>query len=222
MSDPKQTDPVDRLVGAYERMLERVHEATDSVERKTVPWLREALADAREKAVELEELTREEAEKISTYVERDLRDAAEYLAESGQEFRDWLAFDMTLIQDRFLDMFAGMADQTALALRNIAERAREVNTYRTGEITAPGVLECAGCGELLHFEKTGRIPPCAKCQGTEFRPLRHAPARELSQVCACCRRPGPGMVAPWRVRARAGSVWRVRERRGSRPRLLPS
>ena len=172
MTDSKQTDPVDRLVTAYERMLERVHEATDSAEKKTVPWLREALADARERAVELEELTREEAEKISRYVERDVKDAAEFLADSGQEFRDWLRFDMTLIQDRFLEIFAGMADQTGQALRDIADRAREASIYHTGEITAPGVLECTACGELLHFEKTGHIPPCPKCQHTEYRRQR--------------------------------------------------
>jgi len=173
MTDPKSKDPVDRLVDAYERMLERVHDATDSAEKKTVPWLREALDDARDKAVELEELTREEADRIARYVERDVQDAAEFLADSGQEFRDWLRFDMELIQDRFLDMFAGMADQTGQALRDIADRAREASTYHTGEITAPGVLECTACGELLHFEKTGHIPPCPKCQHTQFRRQHH-------------------------------------------------
>lgn len=175
MSDPKSNDPVDRMVDAYERMLERVHQATETASEKTVPWLREALADAREKAVQLEELTREEAEKVSRYVERDVKDAAEYLADSGQEFRDWLQFDMSLIQDRFLDMFAGMADQTSRALQDIADRARQASSYHTGEITAPGVLECTACGELLHFEKTGHIPPCPKCQHTEYRRAAHRP-----------------------------------------------
>ena len=165
----KKSDPVDRLVSAYEAMLERVHEAADTAESKTVPWLREALANARERAVELEELTREEAEKISRYVERDLHEAASFLADTGQEFRDWLSFDWQLMQNRMLDMFAGMADQTSTALKDIAERAREASLYRTGEIAAPGVLECAECGELLHFKKTGHIPPCPKCQATVFR-----------------------------------------------------
>jgi hypothetical protein len=173
MADSQQKDPVDRLVEAYERMLERVHEAADSAEKKTLPWLREALDDARDKAVELEELSREEADKIARYVERDVKDAAGFIADSGQEFRDWLRFDMSLIQDRFLDMFAGMADQTSQALRDIAEQAREASAYHTGEITAPGVLECTECGELLHFEKTGHIPPCPKCKHTIFRRQPH-------------------------------------------------
>lgn len=173
MADDNNKDPVERLVGAYETMLERVHEAADSAERKTVPWLRETLAGARERAVELGELTREEADKVSSYVERDIHDAARFIADSGQEFRDWLAFDMSLIQDRFLDMMAGMADQTSRALQDIAERAREASTYHTGEITAPGVLECSACGEQLHFDRTGHIPPCPKCNGTVFRRSAH-------------------------------------------------
>ena len=65
MTDEEKRDPVDRMVAAYESMLERVHEAADTAEKKTVPWLREALANARDKAVELEELTREEADRVS-------------------------------------------------------------------------------------------------------------------------------------------------------------
>lgn len=162
-------DPVDRLVDAYETMLSRVHEAADSVEKKTVPWLRETLADAREKAVELGELSREEADRISAYVERDIHDAADFLVDTGREFHDWVSFDMKLMQDRLLTMLAGMADHTSEALRDIADRAREASTYHTGEITAPGVLVCTACGETLHFEKTGHVPPCPKCSATTFQ-----------------------------------------------------
>lgn len=169
MTSPNPNDPVDRLVEAYERMLERVHETANSAGQKGLPWLRETLAGARDKAVELEELTREEAERISSYVERDIHDAAEFIADSGQAIQDWWQFDVAYVQERFFEAFAGMADQTSEALRDIAERAREASIYHTGEITAPGVLECTACGEQLHFEKTGHIPPCPKCQGSEFR-----------------------------------------------------
>ena len=157
------------MVAAYESMLERVHEAADTAEKKTVPWLREALAGAREKAVELEELTREEADRVSRYVERDLHEAAGFLADSGQELRDWLSFDWQLMQNRMLDMFAGMADQTSQALRDLADQAREASLYHSGEVTAPGVLECTECGEQLTFDKTARIPECPKCGATRFQ-----------------------------------------------------
>lgn len=165
----KNTDPVDRLVDAYEAMLERVHQSAEGVEKQSLSWLRETLAEVRDRTVELGELTREEADKISRYVERDLKDAATFVAETGQELRDWLQFDWRLLQDRMLGMFVGMADQTALTLRNIADQAREATHYHTGEIVAPGTLVCAGCGEVLHFRKTGRIPPCPKCHASSFR-----------------------------------------------------
>ncbi len=168
MSDSSK-DPVDRLVDAYEQMLTRVSEAAETAEHKTLPWLRETLRTARERAVELEELTREEADKVSAYVERDLQDAGQFIADTGQEFRDWVSFDWRLMQSKMLDMFAGMADQTSQALQGFADQAREASLYHTGEITAPGVLECTVCGEQLHFEKTGHIPPCPKCKATAFR-----------------------------------------------------
>ncbi len=166
MTDNKQRDPVDRLVEAYESMLERVHDFFDDDDRKTN--LVEALAEAREKAVGLGELTREEADKLSLYVQRDIQDAAEYIVETGQEFRDWFVFDWKLVEDRLFRMVAGVADQTSLQLKALAQQAREASLYHTGEITGPGTLVCTGCGKEIHFQKTGHIPPCPTCSGTSF------------------------------------------------------
>ena len=166
MTDDKKRDPVDRMVEAYESMLERVHELFTDEDGKNT--LVEALAEAREKAVGLGELTREEADKLSDYVQRDIQDAAEYIAETGQEFRDWFVFDWKLIEDRIFRMVAGVADQTSLQLKELARQAREASLYHTGEVTGPGTLLCTACGKEIHFRKTGRIPPCPGCSGTSF------------------------------------------------------
>lgn len=168
MTDKKQNH-TDHLIDAYDAMLSRLHEASDAVEHKTLPWLRETLAKAREQAVTLEELSREEADKISSYIERDLKDAAHFLAESDQNFCDWLKFDWQFMQNTMLDMFANMADQTSQTLQDLAQQARENSLYHTGEITAPGTLACVNCGATLHLKKTSEIPPCPKCFATEFR-----------------------------------------------------
>lgn len=168
MSSSDKNDAVERLVSAYEAMLEHVHNVVETAEKKTVPLLRETLQDAREKAVELGELTREEAEKVSQYVERDMHDAAEFIAETGQEFRDWFQFDWQVINQRLMEMFAGVADQTSLAFRDLAERARQASLYHSEEITGPGSLTCTRCGEVMHFSHVSRIPPCPGCHGTEF------------------------------------------------------
>ena len=84
VTEPRDRDPLDRMVEAYETMLERVGDGMDTAAHRTVPALRHALERARETAVELGELTREEAERIASYLERDVRDAAHYLADTGE------------------------------------------------------------------------------------------------------------------------------------------
>jgi len=167
VSDNNQ-DPLDRMVVAYENMLQRVEDILQKAEDTAVPTLKKSLEHAREKAVELDELTREEAEKIATYVERDLHDAASFLHKTGEEFRDWARFDMKLIESSILDMFASVADKTRLELERFADQARAAALYHTGEVTGPGTLVCSGCGKDLHFHKTGHIPPCPSCHGTKF------------------------------------------------------
>ncbi len=167
VSDNNQ-DPLDRMVVAYENMLQRVEYILQKAEDTAVPTLKKSLEHAREKAVELDELTREEAEKIAAYVERDLHDAAGFLHKTGEEFRDWARFDMKLIESSILDMFASVADKTRLELERFADQAREAALYHTGEVTGPGTLVCSGCGKELHFHKTGRIPPCPGCHGIKF------------------------------------------------------
>ena len=67
-----------------------------------------------------------------------------------------------------MEMFAGVADQTSLAFRDLAERARQASLYHSEEITGPGSLTCTRCGEVMHFSHVSRIPPCPGCHGTEF------------------------------------------------------
>ena len=169
MSDKKPHDPVERMVDAYETMLETVNGMLDKAEKSALPTLKHSLDSAREKMVEMNELTREEAEKISRYVERDMTDAAHFLSDTGDEFRDWLSFDIKLIEDRLMEMCANVADRTRLELDRFADQARQASQYRTGEITGPGTLVCAGCGKELHFHKAGHIPPCSQCRGTVYR-----------------------------------------------------
>lgn len=165
----KETNPVDRLVNAYERMLEHVDSMLDKAEKNTLPSIKKSIDTAREKAVELNELTREEAEKVAAYLERDMKDAAHFLSETGEEFREWFKFDVQLIEARMLEMLAKVADRTRLELDRLADRAREGVLYHTGEITGPGTLVCTQCGKELHFHKAGHIPPCPKCHATEYR-----------------------------------------------------
>ncbi|NCA89154.1 MAG: hypothetical protein EOM92_09625 [Gammaproteobacteria bacterium] len=159
----------DRLVHAYEEMLKRTHAAMEQAEKETLPALRELLDKARDNMVELGELTREEAAKVADYVERDIKEAAEYLTETGADLRQWWRFDVSQVQERMLEMFSSVADQTSVQLQNWARQARQAVGYHAGEITGPGTLVCTACGAELHMQQTGHIPPCPKCHGLLFK-----------------------------------------------------
>lgn len=168
----KQTEPnslSEKHLSAYDRMLERVTDAIQDLDVKTGIRLHEALDAAIEKAEELGELTREEAEKVASYLKRDIEDAANFMSgPETQEFAAWLKFDIERIENKLAEMFLSVADQTAVDLAKLANQAQFPNTYHTGEITGIGTLSCGQCGKLIHFHKTGHIPPCPTCQNTVF------------------------------------------------------
>ena len=151
---------------AYNRMMEQIKTLADHLGYQN---LKHAIQLAKDKAVDLGELTSEEAEQIGDYLMRDLEDAGQYLADSNGEIKDWLRFDLKLIEARMLEMFALAADKTKLELMQLAERARHAGEYHTGNITSIGTLQCVACGELLHFHATSHIPPCPKCHASVFR-----------------------------------------------------
>ncbi len=159
----------DRLVEAYHRMMERVETAIQEAEEKALPTLEENLAAAKEKAVELGELTREEADRIAQYLKRDMEDAAHYLTDSGNELGNWLKFDLEQIENRLFEMMLTVADKTRLELERFEKRMKSGPVYHTGEITGAGVLKCVSCEEELHFNAPGHIPPCPVCHKTEFQ-----------------------------------------------------
>jgi hypothetical protein len=165
-------DPGERLVEGYNRMMEHVRELLDDVESKAAPTVREAIDSAKQFSTDLGQLTREEADKVGEYIRRDMHDAANYLSDSGKEFRDWLNLDLQLIEHRMLDMFASVADKTRLELDGLAQRARAASQYHTGEVVAPGTLECLACHQVMHMHQTAQIPPCPKCHATTFRRIR--------------------------------------------------
>lgn len=175
--DPLHHDPVDILGEAYEMMLERVMADFQKAKEKTTPVLHRLIDEARDKTSELGELTREEADRLAQYLKRDLSDAAQYMAETGGELKDWLGFETQLIENNLLDLLMQATDKTTVELLRLKEAASLASVYRTGEVTGPGTLVCDECGEKLHFRKAGRIPPCPKCHATAFH---RAGRRELA------------------------------------------
>lgn len=162
MSDEKhQPYGTDKLVAAYDRMMHRTHEFVEKS-------FQEPLNKAVETAVELGELTRDEAERVAMYLKRDLQETAHHLSESRRELRDWFRFDLEQIENRMLETFSKLVDHSRIELARMSGKLDIEEPRHTGEVAGIGTLVCAECAKQLHFLETGRIPPCPKCHGTVF------------------------------------------------------
>ncbi|TPW15332.1 MAG: hypothetical protein FD130_1221, partial [Halothiobacillaceae bacterium] len=170
MTDPNHPHTTsEKLIHAYDQMLERVRRALEEPTDGALPRLGQAIEQARQLAFEFDELTREEAEKIGDYIKRDIEAAANYLASpESDELANWLRFDIEQVEARILESFLSVADQTKLELLRLENEADLPATYHTGEITSIGTLVCGHCGKLHHFHQTGHIPPCSGCGNTLF------------------------------------------------------
>lgn len=154
----------EKKIAAYDQML---HHIKDQLTSESHDFI-QSLKQAQEKIQEMEQLSEEEIREIADCLKRDVEDITLYLAE-GNEFGRWLRFDLSLIEDRLIELFLGVADPTKLAHLKLRDSAYWDSEYKSGEITGIGSLTCAQCGHSLEFHKTGLIPPCPECHGETFR-----------------------------------------------------
>lgn len=162
-----------KLEQAYEHMLEVAREFVVNARENSGPVIRDALQEARQKAADLGELTTEEIDRLSGYIEKDLTEAANFMEEQERELADWLRLDLLVVEKYLLEKFTSLADRTRIELEQLSLEADLNGEWHTGEIVSMGVLQCTECGEQLHFERPGHIPPCPKCHKTVFRRLQH-------------------------------------------------
>lgn len=158
-------------VEAYQTMMARVSKSLEASAGRTLKNLHAYIENAQEKAVELEELSREEALRIGQYLRRDLEDIARFNLRTQSSLLNWMNFDLNLLENHFLNMCKVMIDQTQESLKLFSAQASSAENafWHTGEVAGPGTLECTECGKQMHYHKPGRIPPCPSCHKTEFK-----------------------------------------------------
>lgn len=127
MNVPQQPDPQDPLSKAYEKMFKRVIQKFHDTENKTAQLINQLIDEAREKAVELKEVSEEEANKLTMYLKRDLNDASTFLAQTGHELEDWLGFKTSLLESGILYQLLQAADKTTLELLKIKGNAENAS-----------------------------------------------------------------------------------------------
>jgi hypothetical protein len=166
--EPHLKASAEKLIDAYDRMLQRAEHTLGTAAARTESALSQALDTAREKAIELGELTHEEADKVHEYVTHDLYDVGQHLAVEERDVADWLRLNLLLVEKELLDRFSGLAQAAKLELKHLQKARQRLAEWHTGEVTTIGTLRCRHCSELLHFKHTGHIPPCPKCHASVF------------------------------------------------------
>ncbi len=166
-NDDSHKNP-ERLVQAYDRLFERIADAKSHPDET----LAQTLETARKKAVHLGEVTREEAQQVEEFLSRDLYSLGHYLAAGGHEVADWLRLETLLLEKEALSKLDDLADQLRVEFKHLKKAAKKLDEWQTGETTGIGTLQCKQCGQLIHFHKTGRVPPCPRCKTNTFQRVK--------------------------------------------------
>lgn len=163
MSENKQKPEEHEDVSLYQKLADRAAEALQEG-RKT---LDEALKKAGDEVSSGGEYTREQAEKISKYLRRDLTE----VGKKAQQARDSVinAVEPHRVAAGVQSGLSRLLRSAADLLTEVAGRSEQGLDFKTGEVTSPGTLSCKDCGKEMHFKATVKIPPCPSCHKTEFR-----------------------------------------------------
>ncbi len=158
----------EKLVAAFDHMVENVNQAIQNAEEALAPTIDEMVRNAQQLAREVFTLTQEEAESLGSTLKRDMQKANVTLNRQRKELKDWLSFDLTLVEDKFIEMIERAADKTWLDFHEFEFEDHQASLYRSGEVCNAGTFSCNNCGKNLHLSKTGHLPPCPGCHHSEY------------------------------------------------------
>ncbi len=150
-------------VTLFEKMISHTEELVSSG-RKT---LEESFKRASDDFASAGEFTREQSDKISDYVKKDLQHAVAAASKTRDNLKETI--DPKRVAVGVQSLFSKILTNTAGTVGEWAKKTEQQLEYKTGEVTSPGTLTCKKCSELIHMKKTARIPPCPKCHHILYR-----------------------------------------------------
>ncbi len=159
---------IERLTRAFDHMVEQVGDALHEAEEALAPTIDEMVHNAQVTTREIFALTQEEVEILGNTLKRDLHKANQALNREGKDLRQWFAFDLELIEDRFIDLVARAADKAWLDFRDFEQEDHQASVYRSGEPCNAGSFSCRACNEVVQLPRSGVLPPCPACDQREF------------------------------------------------------
>ena len=143
MSEPERSHLSGKALEVYDRMLERVQTRLHELQETSLQTLEEEVQKAIEVEYEVEEMTREEADLLGAYLQRDLEHLLHFVEETGEGLGEWLQLDIALLEHTLADRLLSVADQ--------------IEDRQVFDGTA---------AELLN-EQAGAVAEVSTCQGLE-------------------------------------------------------
>lgn len=162
-SEKKGASAKGNLTDLYEKMSAILGESLERAGTITEEVFERGMRESRDWAYKMKDYYGDDIGKVSEFIRRDWQEGIRQTRERTRK-----SLDLDRLQAGFLDLLSRLAESAGSQLENLAEKLKERLTYKTGEITGVGTLECKGCGQHLTVEKPTRIPPCPKCRGTMF------------------------------------------------------
>ena len=170
MTSPERSHLSGKALEAYDRMLERVQKGLRNLEQTSLDTLNEEVRKAVEVEYELEEMTREEADLLGAYLQRDLEHLLHFVEETGEGVKEWLQMDLSMLEQQLSERLLSVADNTlvdTLELRQKLEN-QDSSRYISGEVATAGMFRCLNCGHMRCLTATSHLEPCEACESRYY------------------------------------------------------
>lgn len=181
MNESERSHLSEKALEAYDRMLERVQGRLKQMQETSLQTLEEEVQRAVEFEYELEELTREEADLLGAYLQRDLEHLLHFVEETGEGLREWLQLDLSLLENTLADRLLSVADQTLVDTLELKQKLENeyAGHYISGEVATAGMFRCMNCSHMVCLTRTSHLHPCDACGSHYFeRVTSHWPPKE--------------------------------------------
>ncbi|MBD3641443.1 MAG: zinc ribbon-containing protein [Marinobacter sp.] len=165
MTEPERNHLSGKALEAYDRMLERVQTRMKELQETSLDTLEEEIQKAVEFEYELEEMTREEADLLGAYLERDLKHLMHFVDETGEGLKEWLQLDISLLEHQLADSLLSVADQTLVDTLELKQKLEndDAGHYISGEVATAGMFRCLNCSHMRCLTATSHLEPCEAC-----------------------------------------------------------
>ena len=165
MTEPERNHLSGKALEVYDRMLERVQARLKLAQEASLETLEEEVRNAIEFEYELEEMTREEADLLGAYLQRDLAHLLHFVEETGEGLTEWLQLDISLLEHQLADRLLSVADRTLVDTLELRQKLEndDAGHYISGEVATAGMFRCLNCSHMRCLTATSHLEPCDAC-----------------------------------------------------------